>query len=124
MTEEEKRARLQQRAAEYIMFKDDYEADDAVAMIFAEPQFGWGARGNPLLWNDLRTHFCNEGLPSTFEDFEKATYAYIETKIGRPFTEDTFVKEYDKGGMSSGMITPEWWRAIGIPELKKRYNSL
>jgi len=33
------------------------------------------------------------------------------------------VKRYDAGGMSSGYVSPEWWRKEGIPLLKERFFS-
>lgn len=101
---------------------DDEEQVDVIVKIFTEPEVGWGSRGNALLWQDLCHHFLETGLPSTFYQLEKDIYTFIEQLIGKEFTEPTFVEKYDTGGMSSGIITPDWWKETGVPELKKRFG--
>ena len=38
--------------------------------------------------------------------------------------EPFFLRKYDKGGMSSGMIDPDYWKNVIMPLLLKRYNDL
>ena len=47
--------------------------------------------------------------------FGELTGSSLSTK--EPF----FVEKYAHGGMSSGYVSPEWWRETGLPLLRSRY---
>jgi len=97
---------------------------DRVKSIFSEP-WQWGLRGDLFLWNELREHFATAGIPETQEEFARRITAMIKELTGSDLRSDTpvFVERYDAGGMSSGHISPEWWRTKGIPLLTQQLAS-
>lgn len=97
---------------------------DRVSSIFREP-WQFGLRGDPFLWNELREHFVAAGIPETQEEFVAQVTATIKELTGSGLRSDTpvFVERYDAGGMSSGYISPQWWRTKGIPLLTQQFAS-
>jgi molybdenum cofactor cytidylyltransferase len=82
---------------------------------------------DPNLWRELRKRFLDYGVSKTLEDFDSELALQFQEMVGVPFTtsqENVFIDRYDKGGMSSGHISPEWWREIGIPLLRERFILL
>ena len=93
-----------------------------VAVIFKERPKQWGYRGDPYLWDDLEQIFNEINLPFDVENFKEKIYLSIEQCIGQRLEEGKViaVEKYDHGGMSSGMISYEFWSNIAIPLLVKR----
>lgn len=83
----------------------------------------WGLRGDPLLWDALEASL--EPLePSDIDDIEAHLRALYAKLVGEPLTEaDTpvEVERFKMGGMSSGMVSPTFWREEGIPLLVSRF---
>lgn len=87
---------------------------------------GWGLRGDPYLWQELRDSLEFNPLPhdesslvSILSDiFFKITNHRLEHS--RPF----HVEKLSHGGMSSGMIDPCWWMDNYVPFLIKKLESL
>jgi hypothetical protein len=100
--------------------------EQQILSMFGEPQ-QWGLRGDPYLWREIRKRFLDYGVSKSLEDFDSELALQFQEMVGVPFTtnqENVFVDRYDKGGMSSGRISPEWWREIGIPLLRERFILL
>jgi hypothetical protein len=95
---------------------------DEINSIFIEPE-QWGLRGDPFLWKELQDHFLTEGLPATTGCFTTVLEHTIRKLTGETLATDdpVFIQRYDKGGMSSGHIAPDWWRTTGIPLLENRF---
>jgi hypothetical protein len=99
-----------------------------VSMLFSnEPETGWGARGNPHLWDEMRLKSKNIELLGS--ETEMKDYFY------KLFTQITGVEiigtEYIKinrylldSGMSNGIVTCSWWIEKGIPILLERYKKI
>lgn len=93
-----------------------------LARIFEKEPLTWGSRGNPYFWNHLKDKAQNIDMPISAEELE----AWIKEEhlkvTGEKLTPDSavFVKEYNHGGMSSGIVYGEWWFDIAIPLLKER----
>ncbi|MES2933104.1 MAG: hypothetical protein V4805_06420 [Pseudomonadota bacterium] len=91
--------------------------------LFKEEPSQWGFRGDPYLWFDMREYFSNSPLPDNEmslltlikESFEKLTGHEFDEK--KPFG----LEKYAHGGMSSGMVSPEFWHGFGIDFLMRRY---
>ena len=86
---------------------------------------GWGLRGDPYLWQELRDSLEFTPLPhneaslvSILSDiFFKITDHQLEHS--RPF----HVEKLSHGGMSSGMIDPSWWIDNYVPFLIRKLES-
>ncbi len=91
-------------------------------MLFVEEPTQWGLRGDPYLWRAMREHFASTPLPSSVLEFDQVIAAAFEqlTMQSISSTNNFSVKEFAHGGMSSGGIAPEFWRAQALPLLKKR----
>lgn len=84
---------------------------------------GWGLRGDPLLWDALEASL--ETLePGDITDIEAHLRSLYTKLVGTPLTEDdtpVTVERFKMGGMSSGMISPKFWREEAIPLLVSRF---
>jgi len=84
----------------------------------------WGLRGDPYLWRELKEHFGDNELPDDESKLYLSIFRYCgdRCKVGLNNAETAYVKDFDKGGMSSGEVSCKWWRETGIPLLLKRAN--
>ena len=97
------------------------------ATIFNDsPNIGWGSRGNPYFWNHLRNAALNLELPCNADSLEEWIRSEYLSVTGEKLTLDSsvLVKEYDQGGMSSGIVLGEWWINVGVPLLKQRLQVI
>jgi hypothetical protein len=92
--------------------------------IFQKPP-QWGLRGDKGLWKHLKQAFESE-TPASAEVFKERL-----TILFRELTGDNiergkwiYVKEYDQGGMSNGMVCGEFWLDKGFPLLINRFKEL
>lgn len=102
-----------------------------LADLFNPPPEHWGLRGDLFLWMEMRHALCQcevfgtseQEDPASIEDrLVGAFFALTGTEIGeRP---DVFVKRFARGGMSSGMVSCEYWRSRAIPLLVRRAHWL
>ena len=97
-----------------------------VATLFEEEPMRWGLRGDPHLWNEMREHFEEKPLPESVDELIKLIETLFEALTGHPISErDSFVVErISDGGMSRGMISPEFWRDKVLPMLRVRYFDI
>lgn len=102
------------------------EPQDALLKLFAKEPEQWGLRGDPYFWKALKEYFAGAGLPDSEVAFVEDIFRQFHKVTGELLTEDAicFVKEYDKGGMSAGKISGEFWTKKGIPLLKERYHEI
>ncbi len=93
-----------------------------VSKLFEDEPQQWGLRGDPFLWRDLKSHFESTSLPKDQNELKTILEEAYENKTGYPLahSEHFYIEEYAHGGMSSGKISPEFWRDVGIPTLIKR----
>lgn len=82
----------------------------------------WGLRGDPYLWRELKEHFGDKELPEDESNLYLSIFRYCNDrcKVGLNLADTTYIKDFDKGGMSSGEVSCKWWRETGIPLLLKR----
>jgi len=96
---------------------------NTVGDLFRTKPQGWGLRGDPFLWRDLARVFRQVPLPDSADTLKEMFDAAFLALTARPIsTTGMFhVDRYAHGGMSSGLIAPEFWRQRGFPLLLSRY---
>jgi hypothetical protein len=97
-----------------------------VQMLFEESPLSWGLRGDPYLWKHMAECVSADEWPPTEEAFFARLEGLFRELTGADLSsEDYFIKlqQYAHGGMSSGMVSPEYWRETAIPCLMERYRS-
>lgn len=103
-------------------------ADKTVASLFSTMGIQWGLRGDPYLWDEMRGYFADTPLPKTAVSFQNLIKEAFTLLTSHPFPTEADlapipIKRFDHGGMSSGLVSPDFWRNKAIPELTNRYNE-
>ena len=98
-------------------------APDTVAALFQPEPTSWGLRGDPYLWREMKERLASVPWPRTAEEVAATVAAEFERLTGHPIShpEMIYVERHSHGGMSSGMVWPEFWRDTAIPLLQRRY---
>ena len=96
-----------------------------VGSLFDPEPENWGLRGDSFLWRQIQRNLSTTPLPATQTDFESLiANAFLELSGNPLSTQNHFhVEEYAHGGMSSGYISPAFWREQAIPLLRQRYSA-
>ena len=65
------------------------------------------------------------GRPATEDELVAIIEAAFEELTAHPVSHpgSIHLEKYSHGGMSSGMVMPEWWRTTAIPLLRERYAA-
>lgn len=97
-----------------------------ISTIFDTKPEQWGLRGHPYLWEDLATYFSEIPMPPTLDAFESEFGKAYQKITGKSIDKDDYIyiAGYSHGGMSSGMIDPNFWKKELIPLLLERYKAL
>lgn len=97
-----------------------------VEKIFEKLPRQWGLRGDPYLWDDFKKHFSHTTIPFSEESFCNEMYSMFEKFTGSKMDSKEYIhmEQYSHGGMSSGMIDPEFWLNTALPLLIERFNRL
>lgn len=84
-----------------------------------------GLFGDPFLWAELQAHFQTNVMPKSVSEFRSQLETLVQQLTGCDLDSDesVFVPRYDTGGMSSGHVSPEFWREIAIPLLCERFEK-
>lgn len=94
--------------------------------LFTPPPPCWGLRGDPLLWEDMQRALSDAAIPATEAEFVAVLRAAFRDLVGvGPDTPATsvFVERYSRGGLSSGQVSPAFWRETGLPLLRARFAA-
>ncbi|MEZ4593224.1 MAG: hypothetical protein R3D55_19075 [Chloroflexota bacterium] len=96
-----------------------------IADLFQQKPSQWGLRGDPHLWQEMANHLAQTPLPDNVEQLEQQLTQLFETLTGKPITTEGFiaVERFPRGGMSGGMVSPEFWRETAVPLLLKRFAN-
>ena len=99
-----------------------------IASLFSTVGIQWGLRGDPYLWEEMHVYFEGVPLPKTAVFLQNLIKDAFIALTGHPFPSEADhapipIKRFDHGGMSSGLVSPEFWRDKAIPELTKRFND-
>lgn len=87
--------------------------------LFDTEPMSWGLRGDPYLWIEMKNYFSNTGLPKSKNELEILIGSAFKEITGHQITESKFfhIERFSHGGMSSGLVAPEYWRNTVIPYL-------
>lgn len=99
---------------------------ETMEAIFREKPQQWGLRGDPFLWAEMKRQLKTTPLPVSPEAARAVVEGVFAMLTGHPISEDEafFIERYSHGGMSSGYISPEFWRERAMPLLLSRYQAL
>lgn len=93
-----------------------------VADLFDPAPSQWDFRGDLFLWLEMRHALSHTALPATAEALAGIVQGAHAAITGAPLTaeQDTWVPHLARGGMSSGMVSGEFWCRQVIPALQQR----
>ena len=96
-----------------------------ISDFFEDEPATWGLRGDRYLWREMRAHFSDAPIPENVSLLEKQVLQAFLELTGQPIsTQKHFrVAQFAHGGLSSGGISPGFWRNRALPLLKKRYTE-
>ena len=96
-----------------------------IASFFEKEPGTWGLRGDPHLWREMQDYFTEASIPATENELTALIEAAFESLTGHSINEsDTFyVERFAHGGMSSGYISPEFWREKVMPMICERFDA-
>jgi len=97
--------------------------ENFISNFFKDPPIQWGLRGDPHLWNDLKEATRKKKVPASAGELEKLLHKLFEEITGEKPKKgsNVFVGRYDKGGMSSGMVSGDFWLNKGFSLIIQRY---
>ncbi len=97
-----------------------------IAALFDPTPSQWGLRGDPYLWEEMRSNFIAVPLPDSVEILQTLLEKEFEALTGKTLNtaeEIIVIERLAHGGMSSGGVSIPFWRETAIPLLIHRYNS-
>ena len=73
----------------------------------------------------MQARFEEAALPASPAALDRLLQGAFEALTGLPLdSDDSFrVERLCHGGMSSGMISPPWWKDVGLPLLRARHRA-
>ncbi len=96
--------------------------------LFQNKPIQWGFRGDPEMWDKLKTSFGSiENNFSQLEFENELTYRFhkiIESEGKKSSNNTVKFENFSQRGMSGGYISLDWWEKSGLPLLKNRYLEL
>jgi molybdenum cofactor cytidylyltransferase len=97
-----------------------------VASLFENTPPRWGLRGDPYLWREMRAHFEQTPLPASSDQLSALIEAAFESLTGHLISEldGFFIERFSHGGMSSGYVSPNFWREQVVSLLGVRFSKI
>jgi molybdenum cofactor cytidylyltransferase len=98
-----------------------------IADLFEKKPVGWGLRGDPHLWAEMKAYFSDSPIPAARASLQKTLEDGFKILLGVPVStaDDIYVERFaHHGGMSAGMVSPRFWREEGIPFLLEQFDNL
>jgi hypothetical protein len=99
-----------------------------VADLFDPEPEQWGLRGDPWVWRALRDHLGEAYLPPSVGETEAMLYTAFNRLVAVDLATETASSVYRDafahGGMSSGQVHLETWRAVLMPLLIDRADAM
>jgi hypothetical protein len=97
-----------------------------IAVLFDPEPESWGYRGDPFVWRELKERLGDFELPRTEQELGDALRQQFRVSVGADL--DTLsqvqITRFAHGGMSSGMISGDYWRDRALPLLLQRYTTM
>jgi hypothetical protein len=83
----------------------------------------WGLRGDPHLWSELEARFASLPPPATADALDQLLHQFYREATGEPPKKGAtpFVARYKTGGMSSGMVSADFWLERGFPQIIQNF---
>jgi molybdenum cofactor cytidylyltransferase len=102
-----------------------FAPSEAVSALFDPAPSQWGLRGDPYLWQAMQRALATVARPSTAASLAALIESAFEQLTGHPMAtnEPIYAPEYSHGGMSSGLVSPPFWREVAIPLLVQRWSE-
>jgi hypothetical protein len=96
-----------------------------VSKLFLEKPPTWGLRGDPHLWEAMKTSCQHLPLPATAEAMEQLLGECFYQLVGENLRQgsETYLKSFDHGGMSGGRISHDFWLETAFPLLLSRWQE-
>jgi hypothetical protein len=97
-----------------------------IAGLFREEPIQWGLRGDPYLWREMAEHLADAPWPASEEGLTQRLTRLFEQLAGITLDarKPVHLLRHAHGGMSSGMVSSEFWRERAIPLLVERYRAM
>ncbi|AKQ46407.1 hypothetical protein TH63_13495 [Rufibacter radiotolerans] len=97
-----------------------------IKQIFEKEPNGWGLRGDPHLWVDLRDYMLSTKQLLDVEELDSMLKDAFKEKTGHDLKpgQKIFIKRYDTGGMSSGHVDSDFWLEKAFPLLRERFIKM
>lgn len=102
------------------------EVDIVVGDLFCPFPSQLGLRGDTYLWGKLASYFSTENIYAEF-NLEHAMERGFEHLLNTGFNrapEQFFNDGLAHGGMSSGVVSMQWWRSVGVRVLAQRLEVI
>lgn len=96
-----------------------------VSTIFEKEPQRFGLRGDIFFWNYLKDIFEEYNLPMNSNHLVKIIKEEYLKLTGQELTTSSqaYCEKFANGGMSSGMLSGEFWITIAIPLLVERLEK-
>lgn len=100
--------------------------------LFKPPPDQWGLRGDPFLWRAMARSLSKSPFPTREDQLIALIETTYERLVGSRLPDESsvsdedsiFVKRYARGGMSSGQVSPKFWRCSAMPLLCSRFKAI
>ena len=94
-----------------------------LSFLFQTPPPHWGLRGDPSLWTELQEISASLRMPESVNELEELLPVLFKELTGElpERGRNILVERFNTGGMSSGLVSGDFWLDIGFPLLVKRY---
>lgn len=87
----------------------------------------WGLRGDPWVWRAMREQLVTLALPPSVGEVERLLKATFDRVVACDLAAESapwvYREEFAHGGLSSGSVHLETWRAELLPTLIDRARS-
>lgn len=95
--------------------------------LFDPPPPRWGLRGDPLLWARMAEGFAGQPLPNTEAALRAMVAGAFRRQTGQDWAGDAPIAvaalTSARGGLSNGLVAPDWWRQTGVELLAERWRA-
>lgn len=87
---------------------------------------GWGLRGDPWLWMEMRKSLSRVPLPDTLKELTALLRNVVLARTNSSMLDDdaVYIPRFCRGGMSSGHISLRFWEQKAIPSIVERAGWL